>query len=138
MDNFSESDFPDLTSGEAQTVMNFVRAINGGTINAAINLLAADAQVNDQLRNFWGLDSISEWLTHEIIGERVNIKMINIRKHYDTVILAAELRGDFEVSGMSQPVIVDIYFTIQGSQIVRLQMLMVRESGEGADIRKIS
>ncbi len=101
-----------------------------------MGLFASDAQVNDQLRNFWGINSICGWLEHEIIGERVKITVLDVRKHYDVLILSTELRGDFVVTGMSQPVFVDIYFTIKDARIVRLQLLMIREQDE-VDIRKV-
>jgi hypothetical protein len=138
MDSFPESDMTNLPPGEAKAFAGFVSAVNRGDLSGVLALFAPDAQVNDQLRNFWGLDAISEWLEREIIGERVQIAVVNVRRHYDTIIAATELRGDFEVIGLAQPVCVDMYFTIHDGQIVRLQLLMVRESGEGVDLRKIS
>ncbi|PIF78777.1 SnoaL-like protein [Variovorax sp. 54] len=137
MDTPSDSDTPELPPGAHRVVSDFIAAINGGDLRAVINLFAPDAQVNDQLRNFWGINAICGWLEREIIGERVHITAMDVHQHYDVVILAAGLRGDFAVAGMSQPVVVDIYFTIQDEKIVRLQLLMVRDDDEEADIRKV-
>lgn len=137
MDTPSDSGTPELPPGANRVVNDFIAAVNDGDLRAVIGLFAPDAQVNDQLRNFWGINAICEWLEREIIGERVHIEAVDVRQHYDVVILAAELRGDFAVAGMSQPVIVDIYFTIKDAKIVRLQLLMVRDDDEEADIRKV-
>lgn len=133
----SDAGVPQRHSDADGVATDFVAAVNAGDLRAVIGLFAPDAQVNDQLRNFWGINAICEWLEREIIGERVNIKVVDARRHYDVVILTTELRGDFAVTGMSQPVIVDIYFTIKDARIVRLQLLMVREDDEEADIRKV-
>jgi len=137
MDNPSDSGDADLSPGTDSVVADFIAAVNDGDLRTVLGLFAPDAQVNDQLRNFWGIHSICEWLEREIIGERVNIKAVDVRQHYDVAIVTAELRGDFVATGMPQPVIVDIYFTIKDARIVRLQLLMVRDDDdEDADIRK--
>lgn len=137
MDTSSDPGTPELPPDAHRVVSDFIAAVNGGDLRAVIGLFAPDAQVNDQLRNFWGIHAICEWLEREIIGERVHITAMDVRRHYDVVILAAGLRGDFAVAGMSQPVMVDIYFTIKDDKIVRLQLLMVRDDDEEADIRKV-
>ena len=128
---------PAASAEELAVVAEFIRATNAGDLAALIALFAADAQVNDQLRNFWGLAEIAPWLEAEIVGERVALKPLSVRKHYDVVIVAAEISGAFEAPRLPQPMTVDLHFTLQGSRIVRLLVLLARDDTPEPDIRRV-
>lgn len=122
---------------EVFAVSEFVRATNEGQLTALAALFTVDAQVNDQLRNFWGLDEIVSWLEQEIVGERVGIVVRSVKKHYDVVILNAEITGDFEAPRNSQPMLFDLHFTVENGRIVRLLILLERDADAGPELRKI-
>src|SRR5882724_8793815 len=126
MNTASPAESSKLTPDEAAAVTKFVDAVNSGEIVPLARLFAADAQVNDQLRNFWGLDAIAAWLQREIVGEHVKLNVQGVRKHYDAVIVGAEMSGDFDATGMDKPLAVDLYFTMRSEQIVRLLVLLSR------------
>ena len=117
-------------------VAEFVRATNAGDLESLAALFAEDAQVNDQLRNFWGHAEIRSWLEREIVGERVVLNALGIRKHYDVVMVNAEIRGDFETPWIPQPMVFDLYFTVHGSGIVRLLILLARADAPEPEIRR--
>jgi hypothetical protein len=125
-----------LAPTEAAAVTDFVMAVNGGKHLFLSSLFAADAQVNDQLRNFWGSDAISDWLKQEIVDEHVKLTVRSVRKHYDVVILDAEMSGDFAATGLPQPLTVDMYITVHDAKIVRLLILLVRNEVAEPEIRR--
>ena len=125
------------SADELAMVAEFVRATNAGDLKPLASLFAADAQVNDQLRNFWGRAEIVSWLDREIIGEKIELNALAIKRHYGVVILTAELRGDFETPRVPQPLIFDLQFTVQASRIVRLLILLVRTDTPEPEIRRI-
>ena len=129
---------PAPSAQELAIVAEFVRATHAGELEALAALFAEDAQVNDQLRNFWGRQEITAWLDTEIIGERVELEILRIRKHYDVVIAAAEIRGEFEAPRLSQPMLIDLNFTVRDSKIVRLLVLLARDGTPEPDIRRVS
>jgi len=137
MNTHLPSETSDLTSTEAAAVADLVRAVNGGEHVPLTHLFAADAQVNDQLRNFWGLDAISDWLKREIVDEHVKLEVRSIRKHYDVVILDAEMSGDFAAAGLPQPLVVDIYVTVHDAKVVRLLILLVRNDVAEPEVRRV-
>ena len=137
MDITSLSAGPAPSAEELAVVAEFVRATNSGELASLQALFAADAQVNDQLRNFWGADEIAGWLATEIVGERVELRLLRIRKHYDVVIAAAEISGEFEAARTAQPMAVDLHFTVQGTKIVRLLILLARDDALEPDIRRV-
>lgn len=137
MDITSLSAGPAPSAEELAVVAEFVRATNAGELASLRALFADDAQVNDQLRNFWGADEIAAWLATEIVGERVELKLLRLRKHYDVVIAAAEIRGEYEAAPTAQPMAVDLHFTVQGARIVRLLILLARDDALEPDIRRV-
>jgi len=136
MNTASPAESSKLTPDEAAAVTKFVDAVNSGEIVPLARLFAADAQVNDQLRNFWGLDAIAAWLQREIVGEHVKLNVQGVRKHYDAVIVGAEMSGDFDATGMDKPLAVDLYFTMRSEQIVRLLVLLSRAEATEPEVRR--
>ncbi len=136
MDNTSLSTGPAPSAEELALVAAFVRATNAGELAALEALFAADALVNDQLRNFWGIQEIRAWLEREIVGERVALKVLRVRKHYDAIIATAEISGEFETPRLPQPMTVDLHFTLQDARIVRLLVLLARDDTPEPDIRR--
>ena len=135
-------DFTSLRMGnttsneELSVVAEFIKATNAGDLATLAALFADDAQVNDQLRNFWGRAEIASWLEREIVGEKVELDASDIKRHYDMVIVNAEMRGDFEMPRVSRPMVFDLYFAVREAKIVRLLVLLVRADTTEPDIRR--
>ncbi len=125
-----------FSTGERAVVAEFVRAVNAGEIEALAALFAEDAHVNDQLRNFWGREAIDGWLRREIVAENVELDVLAIRKHYDVVMLSAGIRGDFESPRTAWPMVFDLHFTLHGSRIVRLLILLARVDTSEPELRR--
>ena len=128
---------PQLSQDEVAVVNAFLRALDASDLETLVDLFAPDAQVNDQLRNFWGRDEIALWLEHEIIGTQVRLVPREVRKHYDVVLVTAEISGDFEAPTLAQPMVVDLHFTVRGSGIVRLLVLLARTDHPEPEIRRV-
>ena len=129
---------PAPSAEELIVVAEFVRATNAGELASLRALFALNAQVNDQLRNFWGIEEITSWLEKEIVDEQVVLKLLRIKKHYEVVIASAEIRGAFETPRMPQPMTIDLNFTVHGSKIVRLLVLLVRDDIPEPEIRRVT
>jgi len=127
---------PTPSHDELAVVSEFVRATNAGELQQLVALFSQDAQVNDQLRNFWGLDEITSWIGREIVGEQVRLNAFSLKKHYDVVILNAEITGNFETPRVSQPMIFDLHFTVQSAKIIRLLILLARQDMPEPEIRR--
>ncbi len=127
---------PKPSTTQLDIVAKFVGATNDGQLRSLETLFARDALVNDQLRNFWGIQDIAAWLDREIVGEKVQLTILRIRKHYEAIIVAAEIRGEFEAAGLPQPMKVDLYFTVHDSKIVRLLVLLARDDSPEPEIRR--
>jgi hypothetical protein len=116
-------------------VMAFVQAVNRADHLALIQLFAAGALVNDQLRDFWGLPSISRWIRMEVVGDRLRLKVLSAVRHFESIVLAAEVDGDFDKTGLPIPLVLHLHFTVTGEEISRLIILSSRAADTAPEIR---
>ena len=61
---------------------------------------AADAFVNDQLLGYWDKTAIRDWAERDIIGERLKISTTKVVRHYDSLIVTADIDGNFDEGGL--------------------------------------
>ena len=116
-------------------VVAFVRAVNSMDHAALVKLFALEALVNDQLRDFWGLAAISEWLDSEVVGARLQLKVLGTVRHFGDIVLTAEVAGDFDKTGLPTPLILDFHFSIHGDLICRLIILCKLQADASPEIR---
>lgn len=104
-------------------VAEFIRATNTFDIDRLMATFADDAVVNDQLREFWGKAAIRKWAEREIIGERVTMYVVNVIQHYGTIIITANMDGDYDKRGLPDPFVLAFYIWVPTSKIVQLIIL---------------
>jgi ketosteroid isomerase-like protein len=107
-------------------VAAFVEATNSFDLERLVATFADDALVNDQLRDYWGKAAIREWAERDIIGERLTIAVTKVVRHYDNVIITADIDGEFDKRGLPDPLVLAFYFTPHNDLIVQLIILRNR------------
>jgi hypothetical protein len=89
-----------------------------------VAVFAADGLVNDIQREFWGPAAIKRWLDRESIGDKVvTTKFVEAKEHYGDFIVAAEVDGEYDKTGLPNPLVLTFYFSLIGEQISRLIIL---------------
>ena len=116
---------------------SFVDAVNGFDDNGLIDLFAEDAHVNDQLRDFWGRVAIGHWIRREIVGEHFTMEVLQAKEHYGDLILTAKVAGDFDSTGLPDPMLLSFIFSLRDGQIARLIVLLSRPEETEPDVRKV-
>jgi hypothetical protein len=107
-------------------VAAFVEATNSFDLERLMSAFADDALVNDQLRDHWGKAAIRSWAERDIIGERLTIAVTKVVKHYENIIVTADIDGNFDKRGLPDPLVLAFYFTPQAGLIVQLIILRNR------------
>jgi ketosteroid isomerase-like protein len=107
-------------------VAAFIEATNSFDLERLVATFADDALVNDQLRDYWGKAAIREWAERDIIGERLTIAVTKVVRHYDNVIVTADIDGEFDKRGLPDPLVLAFYFTPHNDLIVQLIILRNR------------
>ena len=105
-------------------VRSYFEAMNRYDRDGVVRAFAEDALVNDVQREFWGSESISRWTEKEIVGEKViATKFVAAKTHYGDYIVSAEFDGDFDKTGLPDPLVLTHYFSLHDNHITRLIIL---------------
>ena len=104
-------------------VARFVVGINTADTALVLSQFVEDAIVNDQLREYCGVESIRRWVEQDCIGKALAIDVVHARRHYGQMILTGRIEGEFDKRGLSNPLLLTFYFTQDGGKVVQLIVL---------------
>jgi ketosteroid isomerase-like protein len=108
----------------ATPVAAFIAALNTHDLERASASFANDANVNDQQRDHWGSAEISEWLAHEMVGEKVTAFATESRETRDgRCFVEAKVTGNYDKTGLPDPLTLRFYFTCANDLITQLMIL---------------
>jgi hypothetical protein len=98
----------------------YITATNAFDIEAFMATFADDALVNDHRNEFVGLAAIRDWAQREIIGDRVTMKPVAATSRGSGVAVTARIDGNFDKTGLPNPLLLAFYFTIDNGRIAQL------------------
>ena len=117
---------PSTSTTFPEPIGAYVQATNSWSLNRLVSTFADDALVNDQLQDYWGKREIEVWAAQDIIGERLTMKVVNVRRHHDHVVITANVDGTFDKRGLPDPLVLTFYFSIMNEKITQLIILRNR------------
>jgi ketosteroid isomerase-like protein len=101
-------------------VAAYIAATNASDIEALLTTLSDDALVNDHRDEFTDQDAIRNWAQHEIIDDRVTMQVSSATRRGDSVAVTATVDGNFDKTGLPDPLVLAFYFSVSGERIVQL------------------
>jgi hypothetical protein len=101
-------------------VLAYVAATNAFDIDAFMATFAEDALVNDHRNEFAGCEAIRAWAQREIIGDGVTMHVTGATFRGNAVAVTARIDGNFDKTGLPNPLVLTFYFSISGGRIVQL------------------
>jgi len=119
-----------------EVVVAFVDAVNAFDADRLIDLFAQGAHVNDQLRDFWDKEAIGNWVRREIVGEHFTMEVRDAKEHFGDTILTANVSGDFDKTGLPDPMVLSFIFSVCDGKLARLIILMTHPEESEPEIRK--
>jgi hypothetical protein len=125
------------TAGLPAPVAAYIAATNAFDADALIGCFAEGALVNDQLRDYWGLDAIEAWAGREIIGDKVTMNVVKVVEHFGDTIVTAHMDGDYDKTGLPGPLVLAFHFTLRADKIVRLIILNNRTADSLPEVRSL-
>jgi hypothetical protein len=103
-----------------QAAASYVQAINSHDSVAFDALFAKNTVVDDAGREFHGLPAIKAWSDREIFGAQVTLEVIDVAERDGETIIKTKVDGNFDRTGLPDPVIINHHITIESDKIVRL------------------
>jgi len=104
-------------------VLGFVQAMNMYDLDDMVTRFAPDAIANDQMRHYEGRDAIRAWLAKEIAADRVTMFVTEILHHPGGVAVLAKVTGDYDKTGLPDPLELRFYFTLASDAIAQLVII---------------
>jgi hypothetical protein len=105
-------------------VAAYIAATNAFDIDAMMATFAENALVNDHREEFLTLDAIRNWASREIVGDRVTMRVTSATTRGDSAAVNAIIDGNFDKTGLPDPVILTFYFSVSGARIAQLVIVM--------------
>jgi ketosteroid isomerase-like protein len=106
-----------------QVILDHIAAYKNHDADAFVASLAPDALVNDAQREFIGHPAIRAWADKEIFGDNVTMEVEDAFQDGDNTIVRCRVDGDFDKSNLPSPLILTLYFAVQGRKIIQLIIL---------------
>lgn len=110
----------DITSAPPQVVVDHVAACNSHDSKALLETFAADALVNDAGREFGDRGAIEAWVETEIVAPKVTMDVTEAIVRGQNAILRAKIDGEYDKTGLPEPLILTYHFNIADELIVQL------------------
>jgi hypothetical protein len=104
-------------------IKNYIDATNAFDTDAIVATFADDPPVNDDHREFWGVDAIRAWADKDLVGARVTLEPTEVIEHHGTTVVRARYDGDYPKDGLPDPLILTNYFTVANGKIVSLLII---------------
>jgi hypothetical protein len=101
-------------------VADHIDAVNAGDSDRIVATFAEDAYVNDNHREFVGIDAIRRWVAKEIVGDKVRIEVREVLNHYDDTVLRGAYDGTFDRTNLPDEIVLTNYFSVRDGKIVSL------------------
>ena len=98
----------------------YVRATNAHDSAAFIACFSENAVVNDAGREFRGIAAIQAWSDREIMDAQVTLKVLDVVESDGGTTITTEVDGNFDRTGLPDPLHIDHQMTIEGGSITRL------------------
>ncbi|ACU71718.1 conserved hypothetical protein [Catenulispora acidiphila DSM 44928] len=104
-------------------VTEHIAAVNAFDTERIAATFAPDAYVNDNRREIWGTDAIRAFLAKEFVGDRVTMKVREVVDHHGDIIVRAEYDGDYDKTGLPEPLIMTSYIALRDDRISSLTII---------------
>jgi ketosteroid isomerase-like protein len=110
-------------------ISDHIRAINSFDVDAAVATYANDAYVNDNRREFRGIDAIRRWVEKEMVDDSVTIDVTEVEDHYGDTIVRGRYDGTFDKSALPDELVLSNYFSVRDDKIVSQVVIFNQPAG---------
>src|SRR6267142_4202847 len=109
-------------------VAEHIDAVNAADTDRVVATFAEDAYVNDNHREFVGIDAIGRWVAKEMVGDKVTIDVREVLDHYGDTIVRGAYDGEYDKTNLPKELILSNYFKVRNRKIVSLIIILNQPS----------
>ena len=104
-------------------VAEHIAAVNAHDLDALMATFADDAYVNDNKREFAGMEAVRRWAAREMVGDKVTVDVREVLDHYGDTIVRGAYDGDYDKTNLPDELILSNYFSVRDGKIVSLVVI---------------
>ena len=108
-------------------IVAFIKAINDHSTEEFLATLTESAVITDEGQDYRGIAAIKEWSDEKCIGAKVTLKVINVIDRNGKTIVTAAVDGNFDKTGLPDPLYMDFHFIVDGEKIAALNIRFAAE-----------
>lgn len=108
------------TSLLPQVIHDFIAAANKPDPKAYADCFLEDAMVFDEGKEWAGKAAISKWSAEHHFAANITLEPIQDKQHEEETIIVFKVDGDFDKTGLPDPLYLDFYFQIRKHRIKQL------------------
>jgi hypothetical protein len=117
-----------MTTTLPAIIAEHIRAVNAFDLDAIVKTFASDAYVNDNRREMVGEQAIRRWVAKELVGDKVTMKVRNVREHHGEVIVDALYDGNYDKKNLPAELVLTNYFILREGKIASLKIIFNQPS----------
>jgi hypothetical protein len=103
-----------------EVIAEHIAAVNAFDTDRVVATFADDALVNDNHREFWGVEAIRKWVATEIVGDHVTIALAEVIDHRGMTVIRGRYDGDYDKTNLPDELILTNYFVVEDGAITAL------------------
>lgn len=110
-----------------QPIAAFIEATNNHDTDKFLVTFTNNAAITDEGQKYGGIKAIKEWSDEKYIGAKVTLNPVDVIDRDGRTILTAEVNGNFDKSGLPDPFLMDLHFTVHENKIAALNFRLAGE-----------
>lgn len=107
-----------------QPIETHFHATNSDDPTAFLSVFAEDAVVFDAGIEYHGKAAIKEWSDREYFGVSLRLEVTNAVTNANEIVVTARSDGDYDKTGLPDPLYLDFHFTLEGDKITCLRNVL--------------
>ena len=120
------------------TVAAYLEATNNQDPAAFLACFTEGAAVQDAGHEWRGLGAIRTWSEREIFAPQVTLELIAASVQESETVVTTRVEGNFDRTGLPDPVLVEHHITLAGDEICRLICRLARGTVQEIQARALS
>jgi ketosteroid isomerase-like protein len=89
-----------------------------------LSTFAEDAVVIDAGKEYRGKTAIKAWSDQEYFGDHLRLEITNAVQDAGGLVVTAKSDGDYDKTGLPDPLYLDFYFTVKKDKVTRLRVVL--------------
>ncbi|HBF39182.1 MAG TPA: hypothetical protein DDW50_17915 [Firmicutes bacterium] len=105
-----------------QVISDPITATNKPDVDAYVNCFGEDATVIDESQKWSGKAAIKQWSIEHQFNFNVRLEPQLAKEVSDEIVVTCKLDGDYDKTGLPDPLLLDFHFVIKNDKIIRLSI----------------